>query len=172
MNLSFKKCNNNDLVRLLKISRTTFIDAFEKDNNPDDFIEYINSAFSKENIKTELSNPNSLFYFTYYNDILVGYFKLNQKGSQTELFDQNALELERIYVLNNFQGQQIGKQMLFKTIELAELKKASFLWLGVWEKNMAAIRFYQRYGFIKFDTHHYYIGNDKQTDWLMKLNLV
>jgi len=172
MNLSFKKCNSNDLDRLLKISRTTFIDAFEKDNNPDDFKEYINSAFSRENIETELSNPDSLFYFTYQNDILVGYFKINQKGAQTESFDQNAIELERIYVLNKFQGQHIGKQMLFKTIKLAKLKEAPFLWLGVWEKNSAAIRFYQRYGFIKFNTHHYYIGTDKQTDWLMKLNLV
>jgi len=172
MNISFKKCSDNDLDRLLKISRTTFIDAFEKDNNPSDFNEYINTAFSKENIKAELINPSSIFYFTYQNDTLVGYFKINQKRAQTEPFDQNAIELERIYVLNEFQGQQMGKQMLFKTIELGKSMNASFLWLGVWEKNVAAIRFYQRYGFIKFDTHHYYIGNDKQTDWLMKLYLV
>ena len=172
MNLSFKKCSNDDLDKLIKISRTTFIDAFEKDNNPDDFKEYINSAFSKENSMAELSNPDALFYFAYHNDILVGYFKINQKGAQTESFDQNTIELERIYVLNKFQGQHIGKQMLFKTIKLAKLKEAPFLWLGVWEKNSAAIRFYQRYGFIKFNTHHYYIGTDKQTDWLMKLNLV
>jgi len=127
MNFSFKKCNINDLDRLLEVSRTAFIDAFEKDNNPDDFKDYINSAFSKENIKTELTNPNSLFYFTYHNDILVGYFKLNQKEAQTEQLHHNKLELERIYVLNKFQGQQIGEQMLFKTIEIAESKNASFL---------------------------------------------
>jgi len=172
MNLSFKKCNSNDLDRLLEVSRTTFIDAFEKDNNPDDFKEYINSAFSRETIKAEISNPNSLFYFTYHYDTLVGYFKINQKGAQTEQINTNTLELERIYVVKAFQGRQIGKHMLFKTIELAKSKNTSFLWLGVWEKNSAAIRFYERYGFIKFDTHHYFIGNDKQTDWLMKLNLI
>lgn len=172
MNLSFKKCDVRNLDELIEISRITFINAFEKDNNPEDFNDYMNSALSKETIKTELLNPNSKFYFTYFNNALVGYFKLNENEVQTERFNQNTLELERIYILDQFQGQQIGKHMLFKTIEIAKEKQVSFLWLGVWEKNIDAIRFYERYGFKKFDTHFYNIGNDKQTDWLMKLNLV
>ncbi|MDO9037213.1 MAG: GNAT family N-acetyltransferase [Lutibacter sp.] len=172
MNLSFKKCTLKNLDELINISRITFINAFEKDNNQEDFNNYMNSALSKETIEVELLNPNSIFYFTYFNNALVGYFKLNENDAQTEQYNQNTIELERIYVLNQFQGQQIGKHMLSKTIEIAKAKKHSFLWLGVWEKNTAAIRFYERYGFVKFATHYYYIGNDKQTDWLMKLNLI
>ena len=169
MNLSFKKCDIKNLDELIEISRTTFVNAFEKDNNPEDFNNYLHAAFSKETIEVELLNPNSKFYFTYFNNVLVGYFKLNENEAQTEQFDKNTIELERIYVLEPFQGQQIGKYMLFKTIEIAKEKQVSFLWLGVWEKNKAAIRFYKRFGFKKFDTHFYNIGNDKQTDWLMKL---
>lgn len=172
MNLSFKKCTIKDLEKIVDISRITFINAFEKDNNPEDFNNYMNTAFSEEKIKTELLNPNSKFYFTYFNNELVGYFKLNKNEAQTEQFNQKSIELERIYVLNKFQGKQIGKHMLFKIIEIAREKEVSFLWLGVWEKNLAAIKFYKRYNFKKFDTHFYYIGTDKQTDWLMKLNLV
>ena len=61
--------------------------------------------------------------------------------------------------------------MLDKTISLARKEQVEFLWLGVWEENKKAIRFYKRYGFIKFGTHPYYIGADKQTDWLMKYSL-
>ena len=172
MNLSFKKCTIKDLDRLVEISRVTFVNAFEKHNNPEDFNSYLNAAFNKEKVNAELLNPNSQFYFVYLNKLLVGYFKLNKKEAQTEQFNANTLELERIYVVKAFQGRQIGKRMLFKTIEMAKAKNVSFLWLGVWEKNSAAIRFYKRYGFIKFNTHHYFIGNDKQTDWLMKLNLI
>lgn len=108
-----------------------------------------------------------------YNDKeCVGYFKLNKKEAQTEPFGNTSIEIERIYVLDKFQGLQIGKQMLFKIVEMAKQENVSFIWLGVWEKNTAAIRFYERHGFVKIGTHPYYIGNDKQTDWLMRLDLV
>lgn len=171
MNVSFRECNMEDLNALIEISRVTFVDAFEKANNPEDFKNYLAKAFSIEKIKSELLDRNTHFYFTYLNDSLVGYFKLNEAQAQTESFEDNTLELERIYVLRNFQGKQIGKAMLYKTIAIARLKKASFLWLGVWEKNKEAIKFYERYGFKKFKTHPYLIGKDKQTDWLMKLIL-
>ena len=62
--------------------------------------------------------------------------------------------------------------MLFKIIDIVKAKQVSFLWLGVWQKNNAAIRFYERLGFTKFSTHPYFIGKDKQIDWLMKLNFI
>ncbi|MDH5412547.1 MAG: GNAT family N-acetyltransferase [Flavobacteriaceae bacterium] len=171
MKLSFRVCNIEDLDELVQISRVTFVDAFEKENNPEDFKNYLAKAFSIEKIKSELLDTNIQFFFTYLNDSLVGYFKLNEGEAQTESFEQNTLELERIYVLQHFQGKQIGKAMLYKAIAIASSKKASFLWLGVWEKNNEAIKFYERYGFKKFMTHTYLIGKDKQTDRLMKLML-
>jgi len=172
MNISFTKCTLKHLDRLHEISRATFIAAFEKDNNPEDFNNYMDSAFCKETIKSELLNPNSSFYFTYLDNTVVGYFKLNENDAQNEQFEQPTIELERIYVLATFQGKEIGKEMLYKSIDIAKSKNVSFLWLGVWQKNRAAVRFYERFGFIKFGSHPYYIGKDKQTDWLMKLNLV
>jgi ribosomal protein S18 acetylase RimI-like enzyme len=172
MNLSYKICSQSNLQELVEISRKTFISAFEKQNNPEDFKAYINKAFSKEQLNKELSLPNVSFYFVYKGNVLVGYFKLNEKEAQTEPFDDTSIEIERIYVLEEFQGQQLGKEMLQKIIEMAKQSKKKFIWLGVWEKNTLAIRFYERYGFEKFGTHPYIIGNDVQTDWLMRLDLV
>ena len=171
MNLTYKKCSLADLDKLIDISRDTFITAFEKLNNPNDFKTYITFAFSEDKMKSELLNPHSTFYFVYVSNALVGYFKLNEKNAQNENFDNDSIELERIYVKEAFQGKQIGKETLFKVIEIAKTKNASFLWLGVWEHNDAAIRFYERYNFKKFTTHPYYLGNDKQTDWILKLDL-
>ena len=171
MSLVFRKCTIEDLHMLVEVSKSTFIVAFEADNNPKDFNTYIERAFNTNRIKDELSNPNSTFYFVYKENNLVGYLKLNIGNAQTEQLDLEGMELERIYVLDEYQGQQIGKQMLDKTISLARKEQVEFLWLGVWEENKKAIRFYKRYGFIKFGTHPYYIGADKQTDWLMKYSL-
>ncbi len=171
MQCNFHKCEIADLDLLVAISRKTFVDAFESDNNPIDFKAYIDAAFDRENIKKQLNNPNSYFYFVFRESQLVGYFKLNVAEAQTDIKVLESIELERIYVLKDFQGNQIGKQMLQKTIEIAVKADKRFMWLGVWENNTNAIRFYQKYNFIKFDTHPYYIGSDKQTDWLMRLDL-
>jgi ribosomal protein S18 acetylase RimI-like enzyme len=171
MNLTFEKCTIEDLEVLVDISRNTFVCAFEKDNNPDDFWNYINKAFNENAMVEQLLNANSQFYFVYLKNVLVGYFKLNKNEAQTEQFAKRSMELERIYVLKDFQNQGIGKAMLLKVIDIAKACKASFLWLGVWQENKKAVRFYETHGFNKFSSHPYFIGKDKQTDWLMKKKL-
>lgn len=171
MKLTYEKCTMSDLGVLVNISRDTFVTAFEKDNNPEDFWNYINKAFNENAMVEQLLNVNSSFYFVYLKNVLVGYFKLNKNQAQSEKFAKRSMELERIYVLKDFQSQGIGKQMLLKTIEIAKQSKATFLWLGVWQENKNAVRFYESHGFKIFDSHPYYLGNDKQTDWLMKKKL-
>lgn len=171
MPLRFQKCTLSDIDQLVEISRTTFVNSFEKDNDPEDFKNYIDAAFDKETIAQQLKNRNSVFYFVFSDALLVGYFKLNLSEAQTDINSEESIELERIYVRQEFQGQQIGKQMLLEAIALARQQNKTYLWLGVWEKNTAAIRFYQNHGFIKFGTHPYYIGKDEQTDWLLRFEL-
>ena len=172
MNLHLSKCTNSDLDRLISISRKTFIDAFENQNNPDDFRAYMETAFSREPILRELINPQMSFYLVYSEDEPIAYFKLNEDEAQRDIKDENAIELERIYVKSKFQRNKIGHFMLNNIKHIAVSKNKSYLWLGVWEKNGKAIRFYEKNGFIKFGKHPYYIGTDKQMDWLMKLNLI
>jgi len=171
MIIRYKKCEISDLAELIDIAKSTFITAFKEANNPKDFASYIASAFSEKQMKYELLDSNSTFYFAYLNKNLVGYFKLNEKEAQHEKFNAITIELERIYILESFQRRQLGEKVLFKAVEIAKLKNVDFLWLGVWEKNLAAIRFYERHRFRKFETHSYYIGNDEQTDWLLKYDI-
>jgi ribosomal protein S18 acetylase RimI-like enzyme len=171
MQIHFHKCTLSDIDQLIEIARTTFADSFEKDNDPEDFKNYITTAFEKGNFLGQLQNPNSSFYFVFIHKELVGYFKLNVDGAQTDIKSEESIELERIYVLEKFQRQQIGKVILQEAVRLAFQQNKTYIWLGVWEKNKDAIRFYQKHRFIKFDTHPYYIGKDKQTDWLMRYEL-
>ena len=49
--------------------------------------------------------------------------------------------------------------------------QASYVWLGVWEENVRALNFYKKNGFIEFDKHIFKLGEDEQTDIMMKLIL-
>ena len=171
MQLSLVKCGSEHLGELVSLSRKTFEDAFAHLNDPEDFQAYLNSAFGKQAVMNELNNEHSSFYFVYYGGDLAGYFKLNKGPAQTDINDTGSMEIERIYVIKEFQGKKIGQWMISRIKELAAKEQATYLWLGVWEINEDAIRFYQTNGFEKFDEHPYYIGKDKQTDWLMRFHI-
>ncbi len=163
--------SNQHLDELLVLAKTTFTSAFKDQNSPENFRLYMQKAFNRSIFLEQLNNPDMCFYFIKKQDITVGYIKLNERNAQNEQFDVPSIELERFYIQRNFQGQNIGQQVLQKVIQIAKEKEVDFLWLGVWDRNHKAIRFYERHGFVKFGSHPYFLGNDEQTDFLMKFDL-
>lgn len=161
----------SETEELLSLSRKTFYDAFEHLNNKDDFEAYTSLAFTHAKLLSEVENPNSQFYFAIIDNEKVGYIKLNYSSAQTEMQDENAIEVERIYVLASQQGKNIGNQLLDFAINKAKDEGKHFIWLGVWEHNQAAQRFYERNGFKAFGSHKFWVGNDEQTDILMRKEL-
>ena len=81
----------------------------------------------------------------------------------------NSLEIERIYVLESFQGKKIGQILFNKAVEITKNLNLHTIWLGVWEKNISAINFYLKNGFEKFDQHIFRLGDDEQIDYMMRL---
>lgn len=169
--LKFVKLNSGDVKELGKISRQTYLDAFSGENSPENMRAYLDSSLSEEKLLEELKEPKSEFYFAEMNHKTIGYFKINFGDAQTDLLDPNAMELERIYVVKEFQGKKIGQELLNKALEIAKKNQMDYLWLGVWEKNQGAIRFYERNGFSVTGSHPFRMGDEIQTDLIMKLPL-
>ncbi len=167
-----KPVQPRDNHKLLAIGRKTFYEAFGPPHNIEENInKYLNENFTLENIIRELHNPNSKFYFAWINNQIAGYIKINFGDAQTEPVEGNTLEIERIYVVKEQQGKKIGQLLFQKILQIAKEKSTEFIWLGVWEKNPGAIKFYKRNGFKVFDTHKFMLGTDLQTDIMMKLIL-
>lgn len=170
-NILLRKVTVNDIDQLQKIGRQTFFETFAESNSEENMKEYLDNGFSAEKLHSELTNTNSEFYFALEEDTVIGYLKLNFGESQTELKDDKALEIERIYVLKEFHGKKVGQLLYDKAILIATETKADYVWLGVWEENPRAIAFYKKNGFVEFDKHIFRLGNDEQTDIMMKLQL-
>ncbi len=170
-NITIQKVTLNDIDQLQKIGRQTFSETFSGDNSEEDMKKYLDENFSTEKLTDELNNQNSEFYFAKLEDTVIGYLKLNFGESQTELKDNKALEIERIYVPKEYHGQSVGQILYEKAIQVAKQKDTDYVWLGVWEENMRALSFYRKNGFVEFDKHIFKLGNDEQTDIMMKLQL-
>jgi diamine N-acetyltransferase len=170
-NIEIKKATLSDIDQLQKIGRQTFSETFSAANTEENMKKYLEEGFSKEKLTEELNDKNTEFYFAQLDGNIIGYLKLNFGPSQTELKDDKALEIERIYVLKEFHGKHVGQLLYEKAIQVARQKNADYVWLGVWEENPRAIHFYKKNGFVAFDKHLFKLGDDEQTDIMMKLQL-
>jgi diamine N-acetyltransferase len=169
--IEIKKVSTDDLNELQSIGRQTFFETFAEVNTESNMKKYLEENFNPGKLKSELLIPDSEFYFASIHNKVTGYLKLNFGPAQTELKDHKAIEIERIYVLQEFHRQKIGQLLYNTALQIAAKSKAEYIWLGVWEKNFRAINFYKKNGFTEFDKHIFKLGDDVQTDLMMKLKL-
>lgn len=169
--ISIRKAVPADAETLQQIAIQTFTDTFASHNTEQNMQQYLRANLSLEQLGTELSNPDSAFYFAHFQGELIGYLKLNFAGAQTELQDQEALEIERIYVTREFHGRNAGQLLYNFAVSVAAQKQLRYVWLAVWEHNKRAIRFYEKNGFVTFDQHLFKLGDDEQTDLMMRKEL-
>lgn len=169
--ITIREAQISDLVPLLEMARKAFLEAFTAGNKFENVHAYLNEALTQSQFAKEMKHPASTFLVAAQKNQIIGYTKVNLTPAQTDIHDPESLEIARLYVLEDFLGSGLGKKLLDRAIHFAQQKSKKYVWLGVWERNQRAIRFYEKNGFAKFDTHPFPFGDEVQTDWLMRKEL-
>ncbi|WP_294247112.1 N-acetyltransferase [uncultured Chryseobacterium sp.] len=168
---TIRSATPEDLPVLQHLGRQTFYETFAASNTEKAMQRYLDESFSAEKLLKELENSGSLFFLACDQTDTVGYLKINTGSAQTELQDEYSLEIERIYVKKAYHGHKIGQLLYEKALETALDRKKKYLWLGVWEENHRALAFYRKNGFTEFGKHLFRLGNEEQTDLMMRKEL-
>lgn len=171
MSENIKICTAQQLGLLRDISIETYRDTFSESNSEALMQSYLTNAFSLEKIKKEFNHPDSYFYFIYCQEQVAGLLKVNKLGAQTDIFDDNSLEIERFYIRKSFFRRGLGKQLMAFACDLAKQEDKKYVWLGVWEKNYPALSFYKDSDFFEIGKHPFDMAGDIQTDLILKKKL-
>lgn len=161
--IEIKSLTESDVEELQQISKQTFWDTFAEFNTEENMTAFLNEAYAKEQLLEELKNNHTQFYFLKIDGQTAAYSKENS--------DENGFELERIYVLKEFQKYGLGKLLLDHAISAAKLAHVQEIKLGVWEHNENAKAFYKKQGFIRRSQHVFQLGDDPQTDFILTKQL-
>lgn len=170
MMVDIRMAHKKDLSALVEMARTSFVEAFTAQNKPQNVKAYADEAFTEAQFGEEMEEPSSSFYIAEIEGRLVAYTKLNLIPAQTDVQDPESLEIARLYVLEEFHGMGIGTILIEKARHFAKINGKKYMWLGVWEKNLKALEFYEHKGFKIFGSHPFPFGDEVQTDWLMRLD--
>ena len=160
-----------DAETLSQLATETFYDTFKDTCTKEDMDGFLYDYYNVEQVKKELSDTNDFFYFAEIDGIAVGYIRIKEDYTAFPTMQQwKALELKRLYVATEYHGKGIAQELMNFVFDFANKNSYDVVWLGVWEYNYRAQKFYKKIGFE--DTGHKHpfpIGNTPQTDcWYWK----
>ncbi len=169
INLKIRRGTSQDADTLAPLAVKIFNDTFAANplNKPEDMRAYIAEFMSVEAFEQELADENSIFFIAEIAGEIIGYAKLQEHSTEDCVSDKNPIELCRLYVAHEFHGKGIAKQLMDKCFAEAMRKNFHTMWLGVWEFNFRAQKFYEKVGFSKAGKHIFQLGSDPQTDLVM-----
>jgi len=171
--IDIRRATIEDAKSLTDLSYTTFWDAFahHPKNAPDDLAHYMRQAFNLEQISDELNDPRAIFLLAEIDGELAGYAKLVCDNLEPGITAARPIELNRLYSQQKFLGQGVGQTLMDACFDLAKKEGFDTMWLGVWEYNPRAQRFYEKNGFQQVSSHTFVLGSDPQTDLLMQIQI-
>lgn len=170
-NFTSRIANIKDLEGLQALGRTTFYSTFGRFNKKEDMEEYLLQAFSLKQLRKEMGEEDSNFYLIEDRERLIGYMKLNFPSKGKEDRSKNSMEIQRIYILEDYQGKGLGKKLIEKAKKIGKNKDLDYIWLEVWKEDKGARTFYRRQGFSKIGERQVRFGKDIQTNNIMKYRL-
>lgn len=151
---------------LAALAATTFRDAFVKDLPAGELDRYVRETFTIPLMSEALSGSDVYIFILYDGDDAAGYARLSEAPGPVPVPD--AVALDRLYVRKEYMGLGGGKALMEHCLRFAADNGFRNMWLGVWQGNERAIRFYERYGFEKYGTKKFKLGRIFTDDYLMK----
>ena len=160
-----------DAAALARLAEETFRSTFAADNTPEDMEAHCASAYGTAIQRVQIADDTiDTLVVEGENAELIAYAQL-RPGMPPEITTPDPIELWRFYVAASHHGRGLARRLMSAVIDRARRRGARTLWLGVWERNLRAQKFYRKCGFADIGSHTFVLGRDRQTDLLMALQI-
>ena len=157
----------DDAALLTELGASTFAETFEAANTPEDFTAYMAGAFGEDIQRAELEDPDTIVFLAERDGEAVGYVMLREGRAPSFVAADDALQIVRLYARQRVLGRGIGAALMQRALAEAAGRGKDAVWLGVWDRNERAIRFYESWGFHRIGSQPFLLGSDLQNDLVM-----
>ena len=165
--VAIRQASDADAAMLAEVGAQLFQATFAADNDPLDLYVYLSDAFTPERQRAELADPDRICLLAEDGAVVAGYALLRHGATQLHVTGVRPLEIQRFYVDRAWHGRGVAARLMAACLDAARARGAETVWLGVWERNPRAIRFYEKHGFADVGSQAFRLGSDLQTDRVM-----
>jgi ribosomal protein S18 acetylase RimI-like enzyme len=165
--IAIRPATRADIPALSTLGAQTFRETYRDISDPADVEDYAATHFTHERIEGWLATPRSVTLIAHAADAPVGYAHVLRDAVPACVADREAVKLSRIYLLAVAHGRGHGKALLNAALEAARGLDGRSVWLGVYDRNVKAIAFYEAHGFALVGTHEFEFGGETWHDPVM-----
>ena len=169
---------HDDAARVSAFLSREFSATFAADNTASDMTMYLAQTFSDESQAREIADPlGPYLLFEIERELngvigtdlagIAGIARLRIGSHDAQVVSRSPLEIQRFYVSGAWHGRGIAHRLMHECVARATAVGATTIWLGVWDQNTRAIRFYEKCGFVDVGTATFVLGTDIQNDRVM-----
>ena len=156
-----------DAAAIAEIAARLFVQTFVADNDPANVAAHVAANFGESAQRAELADPAITYLLLDAGTALVGFAELKARSTDPSVRGESPVEIQRFYVDQSYHGRGLASRLMDACIREANGQGAEVVWLGVWECNPRAIRFYEKQGFVDAGVKTFLMGNDLQSDRVM-----
>jgi len=170
--IEIREVRYDELAQLREVAVASYLNTFASYNTPENMEMFLRETYALAQFERELTEKNAICYLAWEAKDALGFVRLRANNEVENHLGTSALELHRLYIHPDHQGKKIGSLLMHQALEYAASRGFEWMWLGVWERNIKAQEFYKLWGFQKFSEHIFQMGDDPQTDWLLRKKLI
>ncbi|KAK7743518.1 hypothetical protein SLS53_004052 [Cytospora paraplurivora] len=176
-----RRARPDDAPAIATLGAAVFTSTFKDSGcTPEQLQKFLSETYTPSAIVSEMSDPSKDILVAVGaesdshpgpdGEAIVGFTQMTRGSHLQEPCARDLaapVELQRLYVGTGQHGKGVGRALADAVEDLARREGFRHIWLGVWEENHRAQRFYANRGFRRIGEHVFDVGGDLQTDEIM-----
>ena len=162
----------DDAAAIAEIAERLFVRTFDPDNDPANVASHASEAFGESIQRAELADPTVTYLLLEVDGLLAAFAELKAGSTNSSIRGEAQIEIQRFYVDHAYHGRGLASHLMDACLSEAQKQRARTIWLGVWERNLRAIRFYEKCGFVDVGVKTFQLGAELQYDRVMARTVI
>lgn len=164
-----------DAAALATLASRTFADTFRHLYTPETLAGFIAETYAEPVIRAEIEDPKkyTVLLFSKQQPAHPCAYAMLHDGSvrtgEDASLAPDSFEIKRVYVDKPFHGSGAAYLLMSHVMDVVASKQRAHVWLGVYEDNFKAQKFYTKYGFREVGEHIFLVGETRDRDLLFEL---
>lgn len=159
-----RRATADDAAPLAAFAGRAFADTYRELSDPDEITDYVAEHFQADVMAAVVADPACTTLLAFVGGQLAGYAIVKDTPAPACVVTPAPLKLWRLYLAESYIGQGLGARLMAAVHEQARERGARTLWLGVYDRNVRAVRFYERFGFSKVGGQEFLFGGQVYID--------
>jgi ribosomal protein S18 acetylase RimI-like enzyme len=172
MTVGLRPARPEDAPALAALAADAFVAAFGHLYRPEDLAAFLGEHKTSAAFARALADPRKATQLAEADGVLAGYCQIGVPSAFASRSDAiRPAEINQLYCAPAMTGRGVGAALIDWALDKTRALGCDAVQLSVYSENHGAQRFYARYGFAKIADIAFWVGQQRDAEFLLELRL-